>query len=137
MPGVSEQEVFGALLTAQGESGWLTVGSVPVRVSLEAMDNHFRDSPDAILWLSVELTVFDQSLKVRVPILVEAEKAGLFAAIEDLEKFVERKRFPLELPMLVVADKGYGSHDARVEFPVRVKIQQLPVGRLSPASDPP
>jgi hypothetical protein len=131
MTGVSEWEVFAALRKCAGESSSFLVGEeTPVRVKLEPMDLHVGDSPDCVLWVTVELRVFQQDVRLRVPVLVEAEKAGLKAAREDLEKFSSRGNHPLEVPMLVVSEAGYLSQEERVQLATRVRIRQLPVALI-------
>jgi len=55
---------------------------------------------------------------VQVPILIEAEKAGIDAAIQDLDKFAQRslqgEPSYLSLPMLVVT--GGASEKTKSEF---------------------
>lgn len=136
MTGVFERDVFRALQMYAGETSWASIGAAeaPVRVSLEAIDLHVGDSPDCVLWVSIELRVFHQNVRLRVPVLVEAEKAGLEAALEDLHKFAHRRNHPLELPMLVVSEAGYLSKEEHVQVAAEVLIRQLPVGLLRLAS---
>jgi len=99
-----------------------------VKMELEVHDNHRGDSPDVILWLT--LVVEHQrlpSLKVRIPIPIEGEKAGIGAAMEDLKKFAERERFPLRLPMLVVGGEGNPAHSSQnTHLLAKVEIIQVP-----------
>jgi len=46
--------------------------------------------PDSLLIVKVSMPVLGQDVSVQAPILVEAEKAGISAAIEDLDKFCGR-----------------------------------------------
>lgn len=66
--------------------------------------------PDSLLILNVSVPVLGQSVSAQVPILIEAEKAGTAAAIQDLDKFCERSTKGalecgstsfVEIPMLV------------------------------------
>jgi hypothetical protein len=59
-------------------------------VELEVHDYHRGDSPDALL--HVRLTIHHPllpALSLRVPLVIEGEKAGIGAALEDLRKFYE------------------------------------------------
>jgi len=61
--------------------------------------------------LKITLPVLGKDVSLQVPILIEAEKAGMSAAMEDLEKFCRRSMLGtleggdssfVEIPMLVV-----------------------------------
>lgn len=127
---VEEKDVYNALLEYAGEGGPFKIGKAQVQVSLKPQDTHIGDSPDFILWLEVSVKIFAQNLKVRVPLPIEAEARGINYALEDLRKFVEREKFPIELPMLVVASKGYANMDRTAKLPVHFKIKQIPVRLL-------
>jgi hypothetical protein len=67
--------------------------------------------PDSLLILKVSMPVLGRNVSVQAPILIEAERAGTGAAIQDLDKFCERSTKGaleggsssfLEIPMLVV-----------------------------------
>ena len=130
MAGVTEKEVHAALLKCAGKGEAFKIGKVEVQVSLEPQDIHVGDSPDFILWLDVALRIFAQNLEVRIPIPVEAEKAGIEAAVEDLDKFSERGHYPAKIPMLVVAEGGYSSLERLRSLPVQFRIRQIPVRLL-------
>jgi hypothetical protein len=130
MPEVNEKEVCDALLKYKG-SGKMHIENAEISLSLDPVDIHSVDSPDCLLWIYISLKLFGQDLKLRIPIPVEAEKGGIFGgALEDLRKFVERGRYPMELPMLVVAEAGYDTNEQIVSFPVRFVISQLPIRHL-------
>jgi len=70
--------------------------------------------PDSLLALRITLPVLGEHVSVQVPILIEAEKAGMNAAMEDLSKFCARSMRGtleggqtsfVEIPMLVVREK--------------------------------
>lgn len=69
-------------------------------------------------------------MNISIPIPIEAEKVGSFAAMEDLKKFVSREKFAIEMPMLVVAESGFGSREEKAAFPVRFLVNQIPVRLL-------
>jgi len=69
-----------------------------------------RGCPDSLLIVRLSMPVLGQNVSVEAPILVEAEKAGTNAAIEDLNKFCDRSiqgileggdSSFIEVPMLV------------------------------------
>jgi len=66
--------------------------------------------PDSLLLVKISMPILGEHVSLQAPILVEAEKAGIAAAIQDLDKFCDRSiRGALEnggssfveLPMLV------------------------------------
>jgi len=99
-----------------------------VDIAVEVQDTHRGDSPDVVLWMSFaikhpRLPV----LKIKVPIPMEGEKAGIGAAMEDLQKFAEREHFPLKLPMLVVGGEGNPARRYQsVRIATKVEIIQIP-----------
>jgi len=71
--------------------------------------------PDSLLILKVSMPVMGRVISLQIPILVEAEKAGINAAIEDLDKFCERSAKGtmegggssfVEIPMLVASQSS-------------------------------
>jgi hypothetical protein len=130
MPEVNVKKVYNALLKYRGEAK-MEVEDAKISLSLNPIDIHSIDSPDCLLWIDVSLKLFGQDLKIRVPIPVEAEKGGIYGgALEDLKKFIERKKYPLELPMLVIAEAGYDTKEQNETLPVRITINQIPVRLL-------
>jgi hypothetical protein len=130
MPNVEESKVFNALLSLR-TSGTVSLDGRQISIKIEPVDNHVGDSPDFFLWLEIELIALGQNLRIRVPIPVEAEKGGIYGgAIEDLQKFIERKRHPIELPMLVVAEAGYDDRQERIDLPAVVTMLQIPIREL-------
>lgn len=70
-----------------------------------------KGCPDSLLIIKITMRVLGKDVSLQVPILIEAEKAGMSAAIEDLEKFCRRSMLGtlegggssfVEIPMLVV-----------------------------------
>lgn len=123
---VKEEDVYAALIKYAGKGELFKIGKSEIQVSLRPQDTHIGDSPDFILWLEVSLKVFEQNLRVKVPIPVEAEVGGIDKALEDLDKFVKRGHHPLEIPMLVVATKGFRSSEQHEKLPVHFMIKQIP-----------
>ncbi len=108
-----------------------------VEIAVEVQDTHRGDSPDVILWLSLAIKHPRLPiLKVKVPIPVEGEKAGIGAAMEDLRKFAEREHFPLKLPMLVVGGEGNPARRYQsISIAAKVEIIQIPYRAV--ANQPP
>ena len=123
---VKEEDVYAALIKYAGKGELFKIGKAEIQVSLQPQDTHIGDSPDFILWLEVSLKVFEQNLIVKVPIPVEAEAGGIDKALEDLNKFVKRGHYPLEIPMLVVATKGFRASEQYEKLPVHFMIKQIP-----------
>jgi hypothetical protein len=130
MVGVNEREVYNILLKYKGK-GKANIQGTEVDIALNPVDIHEVDSPDCLLWIEVSLRVFGQDLQLRIPIPVEAEKGGIYGgALEDLKKFVERRKYPIEVPMLVIAEAGYDSKEQIEAFPVRFSLSQIPIRLL-------
>ena len=131
MPEVNEKKVYDALLRYKG-GGKIYLEDAEFGLFLNPIDIHDVDSPDCLLWINISLKLFGQNLKLRVPIPVESEKGGIYGgALEDLKKFIERGKYPIELPMLVIAEAGYDTKEQNEVLPVRITINQIPV-RLVP-----
>jgi len=133
MAGVTERQVYDALSRWAGKSGPFKIGKAELQITLSPQDTHVGDSPDCILWFDAVVKIFAQELRIRIPIPIEAEKAGLEAAVEDLDKFCKRGHFPAEIPMLVVAEEGYSSLKKTSNMLTDFRIKQIPVRLLSSA----
>ena len=131
MAGVTERQVYDALSQWTGNSDHFKIGKTELQVTLTSQDTHIGDSPDCILWFDIDVKIFSQDLKIRIPIPIEAEKAGLKAAVEDLDKFCDRGHFRAEIPMLVVAEEGYSSKRKTSKIVTEFKIKQVPVRLMS------
>ncbi|MHA1169963.1 MAG: hypothetical protein ACTSRU_19210 [Candidatus Hodarchaeales archaeon] len=132
MPEVREQDVYKALLKSKGE-GQTKVGKTEIRISLNPVDIHSIGRPDNILWFESTFEIFGQSLRISIPIPIEAEKNGIDDAIEDLDGFVERKKYYIEIPMLVIAEAGYAKREEIRSFPTKFLVSQIPIRRLKVA----
>jgi len=127
MPEVTEKKVYNALLKYKG-SGKIEIDGTEISLSLNPIDIHGIDSPDCLLWIDISLRLFGHDLNLKIPIPVEAEKGGIYGgALKDLKKFVERCKYPIELPMLVIAESGYETIEQKEAFPVRFTISQIPI----------
>ena len=78
MPEVNEKDVFDALLRYR-VSGSIPCTEGKIEVELRAVDNHVGDSPDFLLWVEIRFDLFGQRVKIAVPVLVEAEKGGIYS----------------------------------------------------------
>jgi len=131
MAGVTERQVYDALSRWAGKSEPFKIGKAELHITLASQDTHVGDSPDCILWFDASVKIFAQDLRIRIPIPIEAEKAGLGAAVEDLDKFCKRGHFLAEIPMLVVAEEGYSSLKKTSNMLTDFRIKQIPVRLLS------
>jgi hypothetical protein len=130
MPNVDENIVFQSLLKYRLQES-VTTENVTVNLQLRPKNNHVGDSPDFILWLDVEFELFGQNVKVEVPIPVEAEKGGILGgALDDLRKFVDRRKHLIQVPMIVVAEQGFRTKEQTEQFPTRFTITQIPIRRI-------
>ncbi|GAI29070.1 unnamed protein product, partial [marine sediment metagenome] len=91
---------------------------------------HKHDRPDSILWVDILLRLFGQEFKLRIPIPIEGEKNSIDDAMEDLDEFVKRKKYPVEIPMLVITEAGYAKRREYRDFPTKFMMTQFPVRRL-------
>jgi hypothetical protein len=82
--------------------------------------------PNVIVWVELELYILGMRTKLRVPILVEAEDAGLDAAKEDFIKFFEREK--LAIPMIVVGKSGAPKLPRIKEAQANVRVEMLQIG---------
>ena len=127
---VREEQVWKAIKRCAGATS-LEVGNAKIRMSLQPRDVHREDCPDFLLWLEVDLRIFAQELRVRIPIPIEAEAGGIDDALEDLEKFIKRGHYPLEIPFLVVAASGYHSTKQEGRLLTHFTLKQIPERLLS------
>lgn len=132
MPEVNVEKVYRALLKYKGKKAKINIEDAEICISLNPVDIHKVDSPDCLLWVEISLKLLGQDLKLRIPVPVEAEKGGIYGgALDDLRKFVERKKYPISTPMLVVAEAGYDTKEQQPElFPVQFTINQIPIRLL-------
>jgi hypothetical protein len=91
--------------------------------------------PDSLLILNISMPVLGQTISAQVPILIEAEKAGSGAAIQDLDKFCDRSTKGalegggtsfIEIPMLVATSNPTRKvvEDSK-SLKARFKIQEV------------
>ena len=83
-------------------------------------------SPDAVIWFEINVHVLGVSVALKMPVLVEAEDAGLSAAKDDVRKFFERDF--LEIPMVVIGKRGDKRKDSTTEATVKVVVPMHLVG---------
>jgi len=125
---VDEQKVFTELLKYRLD-GRVTSEHASVQLRLRPLDNHAGDSPDFLLWVELEFEIFSRPVKLAVPIPIEAEKGGIDGgALDDLRKFVDRRKHVIELPMIVVSEAGYASKTQLEQCATRFTISQCRCG---------
>jgi len=129
MTRVDENDVANALSKFEGEDT-AQVGDMEVDISIDVNNIYAYDSPDCIFSIELEYELFGQQMSVTVPLPVEAEAAGLDAAVEDLDKLIERKNHVPQFPMLVVAEHGWDQTELERSQPVRYSVRQVPLRRL-------
>ena len=129
MPEVREKGIYRALLKYKGE-GKMVIGKTEVLLSLTPQDTHQRDRPDSILWVDILLGLFGQEFKLRIPIPIEGEKNSIDDAMEDLDEFVKRRKYPVEIPMPVITEAGYAKREEFRDFPTKFIMTQVPIRRL-------
>ncbi|MCX5676477.1 MAG: hypothetical protein NTX87_15865 [Planctomycetota bacterium] len=130
MPKVDEQKVYSELLKYR-LAGCVTSEHTSIQLRLRPVDNHAGDSPDFLLWVELEFDLFSQPVKLAIPIPVEAEKGGIAGgALDDLRKFVDRRKHVIQIPMIVVSEAGYDTKQQTEQCETRFTIHQVPVRRL-------
>lgn len=107
-----------------------------VNLRIDVHDNHRGDSPDVVLWLTLDLHCPPlPRLRLKIPVPIEGEKAGIGSAMEDLRKFAEREHFVQLLPMLVVGGRGNPARSSKVtRVPVEFQITQIPYRAVESAA---
>ena len=114
-----EHELDLALHKMRGRSqAMFTWGSVEVALDHINLSAGGRGSPDSLLLVELMLPLFGTKVLAQIPIAIEAEKAGIDAAIQDLDKFTQRslqgEPSYLCLPMPVVTGSTAGK--TKTEF---------------------
>ena len=131
-----EHELDLALHRLRGQSQALFPwGSVEVTLDHINLSAGGRGSPDSLLIVGLMLPLFGEKVSVQIPIAIEAEKAGIGAAIQDLDKFTQRslqgEPSYLCLPMLVVTERFAGK--VKSEFRnirARFDVKEVPMENL-------
>ena len=119
---IKEDELYNKLLKLKEER--------KINIALkdiEIIPNYkLKDSPDFVLKVILRLSLPFQDFKMEIPLPLELEKTGVPNALEDLQKFIEREKFSLILPMLVVSDKNILSQEKEEKVKVKFEIKQIP-----------
>ena len=101
-----------------------------INVALESMDiipNYkLRDSPDFVLKIKLKLSLLSQTFEVEIPIPIEIEKVGVNGALIDLQKFIEREKFDLILPMFIVSEKRILTQEKEEKMKTIFKLKEIP-----------
>jgi len=94
---------------------------------VEIVPNYkLKESPDFVLEIRLRLSLLSQAFEIEIPIPIELEKAGIEKAIADLQKFIEREKFSLILPMLIVSKKGIITQEEGGKIKTKFKLKQIP-----------
>jgi len=119
---IKEDELYNKLLKLKEE------GKINITLKdIEIIPNYkLKDSPDFVLKVILRLSLPFQDFKMEIPLPLELEKTGVPNALEDLQKFIEREKFSLILPMLVVSDKNILSQEKEEKIKVKFEIKQIP-----------
>ena len=119
---IKEDELYNKLLKLKEE------GKINITLKdIEIIPNYkLKDSPDFVLKVILRLSLPFQDFRMEIPLPLELEKAGVPNALEDLQKFIEREKFSLILPMLVVSDKNILSQEKEEKIKVKFEIKQIP-----------
>ena len=119
---IKEDELYNKLLKLKEE------GKINIALKdIEIIPNYkLKDSPDFVLKVILRLSLPFQDFKMEIPLPLELEKTGVPNALEDLQKFIEREKFSLILPMLVVSDKNILSQEKEEKIKVKFEIKQIP-----------
>lgn len=119
---IKEDELYNKLLKLKEE------GKINITLKdIEIIPNYkLKDSPDFVLKVILRLSLPFQDFEMEIPLPLELEKTGVSNALEDLQKFIEREKFSLILPMLVVSDKNILSQEKEEKIKVKFEIKQIP-----------
>jgi len=119
---IKDDELYNKLLKLKEE------GKINIALKdIEIIPNYkLKDSPDFVLKVILRLSLPFQDFKMEIPLPLELEKTGVPNALEDLQKFIEREKFSLILPMLVVSDKNILSQEKEEKIKVKFEIKQIP-----------
>ena len=119
---IKEDELYNKLLKLKEE------GKINIALKdIEIIPNYkLKDSPDFVLKVILRLSLPFQDFEMEIPLPLELEKTGVPNALEDLQKFIEREKFSLILPMLVVSDKNILSQEKEEKIKVKFEIKQIP-----------
>jgi len=89
-------------------------GEIEIEVDYVNYSAGGKGCPDSLLILKVQMPVLGKRVLIQMPVLIEAEKAGMDAAMENLEKFCSRSMMGcvenggssfIEIPMLVATER--------------------------------
>jgi hypothetical protein len=119
---MKEDDLYNVLLREK-ENGKINIALD----DLEIIPNYkLKDSPDFVLKIRLKLSLLSQTFKMQIPIPVELEKDGINRALADLQKFIEREKFSLILPMFIVSDKGIVTQEEEGKMKTKFKLKQIP-----------
>jgi hypothetical protein len=119
---MKEDEFYNILLRKK-EKGEINVALE----NIEIIPNYkLTDSPDFVLKIRLKLSLLSQTFEVEIPIPIEIEKVGIDEALIDLQKFIEREKFGLILPMFIVSEKRILTQEKEEKMKTMFKLRQIP-----------
>ncbi len=119
---MKEDEFYGILLREK-ENGKINVTLEEV----EIIPNYkLIDSPDLVLKIRLKLLLLSQTFEMEIPMPIEPEKVGIDEALIDLQKFIEREKFSLILPMFIISEKRIITQEKEEKLKTMFKLRQIP-----------
>lgn len=119
---ITEDEFYNILLKEKEKNNIKVITK-----DIEIIPNYkLKDSPDFVLIIKLRMNIFSQDFNIEVPLPIEIEKVGLNKAKDDLEKFVNREKFELILPMLIVSEKEILTEEKPRKLKTTFKLKQIP-----------
>lgn len=111
------------------ETSWgeMTIEFLPKRIGFGSK----KGAPDELLIINISFPFLGETIRLKAPVLIEAEKGGTENALEDLRKYSQRttampreQESHIELPMLVIGAKEKTKEQ---EISVGAKIKLIEV----------
>lgn len=119
---ITEDEFYNILLKEKEKNNIKVITK-----DIEIIPNYkLKDSPDFVFIIKLRMNIFSQDFNIEVPLPIEIEKVGLNKAKDDLEKFVNREKFELILPMLIVSEKEILTEEKPRKLKTIFKLKQIP-----------
>lgn len=117
------EDQFYDVLLRERENGKINV----TLENIEIIPNYkLTDSPDFVLKIRLKLLLLSQTFEVEIPMPIELEKAGVNKALPDLQKFIEREKFNLILPMFIISEKQVIIQEKEGKLKTIFKLRQIP-----------
>lgn len=115
------------------ETDWgiIKVAFRPLRIHYKSI----KGVPDEIINIEISFPLFGEWISLEAPVLLELEKGGIEASLDDLRKFSERSQTGeqesyVKLPMLIIG-RERKSKNFNILLSVRVDMREIPKSRLT------